>query len=357
MKRRMASLLAASALFLSLCGCGGGVVDPDRYGSGGEIGASPSTGIDPSSSKTIHQSGSGTGRASGQTGTTTSQTAATRTGTTTRALEVLKYGNHTWEEVPFKKETGWMHLTDILFNLRGSIATTDYVFSGTIISLKEYECFSTDEQGKIWGPATVSVIEAKVDQTYYGQLPIKDGIIKIYYLFSLSRDFENAVVLKEQEDYVFIARSSSIYSDCDPDIAHFTDVCISPAYYFDVFPIENGKVLAYAPYFDWNQDLMKNVKPDIKTDRISSGETGEQYVVMDKKDFEDAFNWLFENLEALPTVKNIFAPDETTSGQTEATTGQTTATETHPATGQAAAATGAGTTTRAPEPPTQGSGT
>ena len=367
MKTRIVSLLAVTALFLSLCGCGGGAVDPDRYGSGGEIGASPSTGIDPSSSKTIHQPGSGTGRASGKTGTTSSQTAATGTGTT-RALEVLRRGNNIWKEVPIndtKGEYGIIKSCAPILDPQRIITNADYIFSGTVTSRKEYEIFWTDKDGKQRGPYEGAIIEVKVNHDYYGQSPVEGNTIKIYYPDSLSAEFEDVVWIKDQGEYVFITqaldeefvqRRNKESSDDGSRPEKYADVYIGR--YYNTAVIDNGTVFTHRGYFDWNKDIMKKVKPNAKTDKIPARLTERgAYIALDKQDFDKAFNQILENPETLPTVKNIFAPDETTSGQTEATTGQTMATATHPATGQAAAATGAGTTTRAPEPPTQGSGT
>ncbi len=352
MKRRMASLLAASALLLSLCGCGGGVVDPDRYGSGGEIGASPSTGIDPSSSKTVDQPGSGTGRASGKTGTTTSQTAATRTGTTTRALEVLRRGNNIWKEVPIndtKGEYGIIKSCAPILDPQRIITNADYIFSGTVTSRKEYEIFWTDKDGKQRGPYEGAIIEVKVNHDYYGQSPVEGNTIKIYYPDSLSAEFEDVVWIKDQGEYVFITqaldeefvqRRDKESSDNGSRPEKYADVYIGR--YYNTAVIDNGTVFTHRGYFDWNKDIMKKVKPNAKTDKIPARLTERgAYIALDKQDFDKAFNQILENPETLPTVKNIFAPDETTSGQT-------TATETHPATGQAAAATGAGTTTCTP---------
>lgn len=350
MKRRMASLLAVTALFLSLCGCGGDAVDPDRYGSGGEIGASPSTGIDPSS-KTIHQSGSGTGRASGKTGTTTSQTTATGTGTT-RALEVLRRGNNIWKEVPIndtKGEYGIIKSCAPILDPQRIITNADYIFSGTVTSRKEYEIFWTDKDGKQRGPYEGAIIEVKVNHDYYGQSPVEGNTIKIYYPDSLSAEFEDVVWIKDQGEYVFITqaldeefvqRRDKESSDNGSRPEKYADVYIGR--YYNTAVIDNGTVFTHRGYFDWNKDIMKKVKPNAKTDKIPARLTERgAYIALDKQDFDKAFNQILENPETLPTVENIFAPDETTSGQT-------TATETHPATGQAATATGAGTTTCTP---------
>lgn len=349
MKRRMASLLAVAALFLSLCGCGG-VADPDRHGSGGEIGASPSTGIDPSSSKTIHQPGSGTGRASGQTGTTASQTAATRTGTTTRALEVLRRGNSTWKEVPIQEGKFGSTASFLGFDLRETITNSDYVFSGKVLSRKEYEVSWTSEKGNLWGPYKSSIIEVEVTQEYYGQSPVEGNTIKIYYPDSLSVEFEDVVWMKDQGEYVFITqaldeefvqRRNKESSDDGSRPEKYADVYIGR--YYNTAVIDNGTVFTHRGYFDWNKDIMKKVKPNAKTDKIPARliERG-AYIALDKQDFDEAFNQILENPETLPTVETIFAPDETTSGQTEATTGQTETKTTAAAT--TAAATGQTTT-------------
>lgn len=352
MKRRMASLLAVAALFLSLCGCGG-AVDPDRHGSGGEIGASPSTGTGPSSSKTGGQPGSGTGRASGQTGTTASQTAATGTGTTTRALEVLGRGNNIWKEVPIndtKGEYGIIKSCAPILDPQKIITNADYIFSGTVTSRKEYEIFWTDKDGKQWGPYEGAIIEVKVNHDYYGQSPVEGNTIKIYYPDSLSVEFEDVVWMKDQGEYVFITqaldeefvqRRNKESSDDGSRPEKYADVYIGR--YYNTAVIDNGTVFTHRGYFDWNKDIMKKVKPNAKTDKIPARliERG-AYIALDKQDFDEAFNQILENPETLPTAETIFAPDETTSGQTEATTGQTEMKTTAAAT--TAAATGQTTT-------------
>lgn len=59
----------------------------------------------------------------------------------------------------------------------------------------------------------------------------------------------------------------------------------------------------YHQYFSWDNDIMKKVKSNVETDKISSEaiENG-LYIALGKEDFDDAFNQLFENLEALPTA-------------------------------------------------------
>ena len=322
MKIKILSLAMVTALFLSLCGCGGGSVDPDRHGSGGEIGASPSTGIDPSSSKTIDQPGSGTGEASQQTKTTSSQTEGVSsqttattgtTGTTTRALEVLKRGNSTWKEVPIQEGAYSVIRPLPTFDLKKIVTNADYVFSGKVIGRKEYEAFWTDEEGKQWGPYSSSIIEVEVNHDYYGKSPVKGNVIKIHYADSLSTVLDDSVLIKDQGEYVFITRAlddkyverrkkETPEDGSEPE--KYADVYI-PTLYYNLLPIDKGTVFAYYQYFSWDKDIVKKVKSNVKTDKIPSDaiENG-MYIALDRKEFDNAFNQLFENPEILPSASD-----------------------------------------------------
>lgn len=308
----MVSLLAVAALFLSLCACGGGEVETNRHEVSGEIGASPSTDTDLSSSKTVNQPASGTGTTSGETEITSRQTTTTtQTGTTTRALEVLQRGNSTWKEVPIKEGAYLVSGAFSIFDLKKTITNADYVFSGTVMSRKEYEVFWTDKEGKSWGPYSSSIIEVKVDHDYYGQSPVKGTIIKIHYANSLSTVFENSVQIKDEGEYVFVTRAlddqyverrKKETPDDGSEPEKYADVYI-PSPYYSLLPIDKGTVFMYHQYFSWDNDIMKKVKSNVETDKISSEaiENG-LYIALGKEDFDDAFNQLFENLEALPTA-------------------------------------------------------
>lgn len=308
----MVSLLAVAALFLSLCACGGGEVETNRHEVSGEIGASPSTDTDLSSSKTVNQPASGTGTTSGETETTSRQTTTTtQTGTTTRALEVLQRGNSTWKEVPIKEGVYSASNTFSIFDLKKTITNADYVFSGTVVSRKEYEVFWTDKEGKSWGPYSSSIIEVKVDHEYYGKSPVKGNIIKIHYANSLSIVFEKSVRIDDQGEYVFVTRAlddkyverrKKETPDDGSEPEKYADVYI-PSPYYSLLPIDKGTVFMYHQYFSWNNDVMKKVKSNVETDKISSGAIKNgMFIALDKEDFDDAFNQLFENPEALPTT-------------------------------------------------------
>lgn len=315
MKIKMVSLLAVAALFLSLCACGGGEVETNRHEVSGEIGASPSTDTDPSSSKTVNQPASGTGTTSGETETTSRQTTTTtQTGTTTRALEVLQRGNSTWKEVPIQEGARRVLATFFAFDLQETITNADYVFSGKVVSRKEYEVSWTDKDGKLWGPYKNSIIEVEVSHNYYGQSPVNGNIIKVLYPYSLSAVYENSVLIKEQGEYVFVTQAldekfvERKKKDAPLDGSEeekYADVYINNPI-FSSLPIEKGNVIAYDEYFNWNKDIMKKVKPDMETDKISSGETKGRYIVLDKGDFDRAFNQFFENPQTLPTSAGEF---------------------------------------------------
>ena len=308
MRIKMVALLAVTALMLSLCACGGGEIDKSKQGEDGEIGASPSTESNPSSSKTAGL-GSGTGTKSGKTEAISSQTAIkTQTGTTTRALEVLKNGNSTWKEIPIKEVTGWGKRTPYTINLKKVITEADYVFSGTVIGHKEYEVSCTDENGKQSVPQKSSIIEVEVNHDYYGQSPVKGNTIKIYSPSSICAS-DNSVLVKEQGEYVFVTqalddeyverRNKQNPADRAGE-EHYADVYVSGAYY-RIFPIDNEMVFPYYQYFSWNDDIMNKVKSNAETDKINSLAMKEDwYLALNKQDFDDAFNQLFKNPEILP---------------------------------------------------------
>ena len=311
MKIKILSLLAVTALMLSLCACGG-QLESRSNGKDGELGASPSGETNPSASKTMNQQGSGTGTTSGKTEAISGQTnTAKQTGTTTHALEVLKRGNSTWKEVPIKEETRWVSSQHTIFDLKKTITNADYVFSGKVISRKEYEVFWTDKEGKSWGPYSSSIIEVEVNHDYYGQSPVKGNIIKIHYANSLSTVFENSVQIKDQGEYVFVTRAlDDKYverrkietPDDGSEPEKYADVYI-PSLYYNLLPIDKGTVFMHYQYFSWDKEIMKKGKSNCATDTISSKaiENG-LYIALDKKVFDDAFLQLFKNPKILPSV-------------------------------------------------------
>lgn len=308
MKIKMVSLLAVTALLLSLCACGG---QATTNGKGEELGAGLTTETSSSPSQTTGQPVSGTGTTSGQTETASSQTTTTtQTGTTTRALEVLKRGNSIWKEVPIKEETNWVSESSVI-DLKKAITNADYVFSGRVINRKEYEVSWTDKEGKSWGPYSSSIIEVEVNHNYYGESPVKDNIIKLYYPNSLSTVFEDSALIKDQGEYVFVTRAlddkyverrkkETPEDGSEPE--KYADAYI-PNPYYSLLPIDNGTVFMYNQYFDWNKGIMKKAKSNVETDKISSKaiENG-AFIALDKKDFDSAFLQVLKNPEVLPSA-------------------------------------------------------
>lgn len=223
--------------------------------------------------------------------------------------------------------------TFFAFDLRETITNADYVFSGTVVSRKEYEVSWTDKEGKPWGPYKRSIVEVEVDHAYYGQSPVKGDVVKVFYPYSLSTVYENSVLIKDQGKYVFVTRTldeefvklRDKESPLDgSEEEKYADVYINSPI-FSSLPIEKGNVIAYDEYFDWNENIMKKAKSNIETDKISYGQTGPWFVVLDKKDFDSAFLQLFKNPQSLPTAKNMWAWNETTSRRTDEIASKTTA--------------------------------
>ena len=314
MNTRMVSLFTVAALCLSLC-AGGCQSQPNNHTTESSTRPDATTTAATSDANSFSITND---RIPKSTYHTTAQP------TTSRAPEVLKYANYTWQEVPVTKEHRWMDYSDLTLDLRGTVTSTDYAFSGTVLSRKEYDMSRTDKDGKTEPFGSCSIIEVKVNHVYHGKLPINGDIIRLYYNHPLYL-LEKSVVIQDQKEYVFMAQSTDDYAERNPAIATFTDASISLVYYHDIFPIENENVLVYKPIFDWDKKVMKKVKPGIKTDRISSGETGETYIVLDKKDFDPAFLQLFKNPETLPTsfMRTMRCPTTTTTTTTHQTSAAT----------------------------------
>ncbi|MGI6264717.1 MAG: hypothetical protein ACOYJY_04530 [Acutalibacteraceae bacterium] len=297
----LAILLAAGTLFCAAA-C---QTDPPSLAT---VASNTSLTVTPSKTTTTATNSTTTARAS----KTTRQTTAT-----TRPLEVLKHGDVMWEELPFQKsKTGFWDQTDTWFDLRREITHAEYVFSGKVISCREYVSSRSQKYETVPDWEKKVIIEVKIDQVYHGNPPGKGGIIKIYYEGQIRSPLAHSAVILEQKDYVFVTQSLGYYAEKYPEVAAFTDVYLDTYYKFSVFPIENGDVLAYTGYFDWNSELMKKVKPQRKTDLIAHGTTG-GYAVMAEKDFEEAFLSLFKNPETLPTAPNFWEPPPETTRSTD----------------------------------------
>ena len=150
MKIKVLAILTVTAMCVSLCSCGG-QIETNSRGKDVELGASPSSEPATSSaSETVTQLGSGTGTTVKKVDGESDQTTVVKQTTTTRALEVLHRGNSTWKEIPISEKTSWARGMESVFDLQETIAKADCVFSGTVLTRKEYEV--TWKEWKRMGP-------------------------------------------------------------------------------------------------------------------------------------------------------------------------------------------------------------
>lgn len=321
MNARIVSLFTVAALCLSLCACGG------QPGTDVELGASRMT-----ETATLPVSKAAT-LSTNNVGATTAPSKkpvhhTTQSVVSTRAMERLHRGNSTWQEVPIedmKYISLWCFWT---FDLQKVITSADYVFSGTILSRKEYEVSLPDKKGESNGPYSRSILEVEIHHTYHGKPPVKGNIIRVCYTHSVSEQIGSALSIDDNGEYVFVTYAlndkyakemKKKFPDGYAEEELYADVAFSTPFY-DLFAIEDGKVISYAGYFDWDKNVMKKATYPVTSNKIEHGRNGGPYIALSKKDFDTAFANLFKNPETLPTA-STWAHDDTTT--TTTTTHQT----------------------------------
>ena len=236
-----------------------------------------------------------------------------------------------WEEVPIaRSDIPNSLMSRSPFDLRAIITGSTwyshdytyntYVFSGTIVGMKEYLHSWTNDSDK-WGPFARAILEVKITKEYNGKSPVDGDIIKVVYPFSLSDVFNNCFHILGGVEYVFVGNwvLDEKYTDyitkyspynIGSDIEKHGDV-IMGAPWCSLFPIQDDKVIFNHAFLLHDEAAMKNLLPldTIKQDIFTTPEvsfcdpmtmTG-GFVVMNRDDFEEAFLKLFENPEKLPT--------------------------------------------------------
>jgi len=191
-----------------------------------------------------------------------------------------------------------------------------YVFSGKIISRKEFEFSWTDDQGEEWGPFPRAVLEVEITKEYHGGSPVKGNIIRVLYPYSLSDLFDDSVRIKDNSEYVFANCwvLDDKYTDYVKKYApedkfeseKYADVITGDSWN-SLFPIDDGMVMAYHEFFDHDKEAKKQILPSdsISTDKLTSSDSLKSgyFTAMRKADFEEAFLRLFENPDKLPTIE------------------------------------------------------
>lgn len=222
-----------------------------------------------------------------------------------------------WRETPINDGAYLAHGDVIEFDLRKTIKEADYVFSGTVVSRKEYEVEWTDENGEHWGPFLKSIIEVKVGKEYYGNSPVDGNIIKVYYPYGLSMVFEDSFLIEDSSEYIFVTQAldkefTDLRAKTSPEDKfgqeRYADVYISNSH-SNLLSISDNTVFMYREYFSWDEKIMKQTKEGsaVTTDKILSAELLENnyFIALSRNDFDNAFAKLFDNSVKLPTADEL----------------------------------------------------
>lgn len=224
----------------------------------------------------------------------------------------------TWKEVPIKNGISFSRCSGIeQFDLKNNIKNSDYIFSGEVVSTKEYEVEWTDNHGEKWGPFPSSIIEVKIKDEYYGASSIKGNTIKVYYPYSLSTVFDGSFVIRDRMEYIFVTQNldnefkeskKKLAPDDNFQQEKHADVYISDSCY-DIMAIEHNKVILHNDYFIWNKNAMNKVKKKyfVQKDIIFSNDLIENgwFVVLSKEDFDKEFSNMIKNMDKLPNLKEL----------------------------------------------------
>ena len=257
--------------------------------------------------------------------TTTSPPSTTEPPTTTK-LETIKIGNSVWQEVPMFKDEGYTRISYAPFDLRAIITGQDYrvkdfyfntcVFSGTIVSMKEYTRSWTDADGVPRGTGQFrnSIIEVEVSKVYHGVVAEKGDTVRMLYNMSVSEFILNSVRLKIGREYVFAScivldEKYTNYTEkydrpnTNDGSVEFADVLMGGVCR-SVFPIVDENVFLNVGFLAHDEEARKKVfSPETIEEDIFTTERSVA-TAMRRDDFDEAFIRLFVNPEKLPTARS-----------------------------------------------------
>ena len=208
--------------------------------------------------------------------------------------------NTTWEEVEPSKLTKQVSETYKPFELENVINETDLVFKGTVIGSNEYDVQWIDENGENWGPYRNSIIEVEVNDVYYGQTD-KDKI-KIYYPKSISTLYTGAFLIRDGQEYIFIANvfDEDFYAKKanNPDDRFeqdkYSDVYITNSR-DAVMPVINGTVSVFNGYFSNDEAALAKAisKEEVINDIPTEANKANWFLYFGKDDLAELLEELF----------------------------------------------------------------
>lgn len=224
-----------------------------------------------------------------------------------KLIAAAENGDSLWTEVPMNNKMTKMSASSEEFYLDEIVNDYDYVFSGTVVGMKEYSIRWIDEKGEQWGPFPGTILDVKVNSEYVGKSSVAGEIVKIYHPYSLSTKVDGSVLIKENGEYVFITKTidEDYIKNRDENspednfqIEKYADLCLMNTEYF-LMPVENDVVFVNCNYIEDDESVMKKIlSPDsVKTDKLESPELLESgyYLALKKSIFKKAIIDLFDD--------------------------------------------------------------
>ncbi len=223
-----------------------------------------------------------------------------------------------WKEVPISDKKIPVSSSLLPFDLREILLGYDsdfnyqfntYIFKGTILNYKAYQVSWTNENAEKVGPFEKTIIEVHVDKTYYGNLPIKSDILKIYYPMPLTWEIDGSVGIKKNSEYIFITKVldenytsavKMITPEYKGENEKYADVSLGGTNY-RLLPVIDKNVILHSGFFVDNKEVMHKIIPyeTINTSglvHLDHFEIG-GYIALSIDDFEIEFPKLIEQLE------------------------------------------------------------
>jgi len=221
-----------------------------------------------------------------------------------------------WKELPLQ-EPRYPNPSSIEFCPRGTITNTDYVFSGKVIGIKEYEATWTifEDDQEYPQRHVFLILEVKIIKDIYGKRPaaVEGNIIRVNRSASSSNYGSHDVLIIQDKEYVFVtaaydeeflALQAERYPNDKSGVENFADVSVGLGT-TTLFPMEDGNVVVFHDYFE---HIMDNIKQCvILIDKLPANRVTEDclelgfFIGLSMEDFEREFPELFKDPSKMPT--------------------------------------------------------
>ena len=211
-----------------------------------------------------------------------------------------------WKEIPLEYGVSNMFPYRMEFDFKKVMTGNDYIFSGTIISSKEYEIEYFNEKGEKEGPYKQSILEVKINKEYYGKSPTGNDIIKVLPPVTLSCNVSGDIKLRNGFEYLFMTKFFDEKHEKDKrepnkhaDIVLRTNHNHLMLINDDIFIMNKG-------YFKGNDELAKKTisESSLSSEITDIVSVGGSFIALKREDFEKAFLEILKNPEYFPEKTN-----------------------------------------------------